>query len=95
VHAVPTGQRPFEFSKMFKNLFGTDKRAGSPKPDGKPAAASSKADAHQLLGLATDSLQRLRVMQPTDPEAFPLLNEASRCGKHDSSSAQIALHMAV
>jgi hypothetical protein len=68
---------------MFKNLFGTDKRAASPKPEaGKPA--SSKADAHQLLSMAQDSLQRLRVMQATDPEAFPLLNEASRYGEPSS-----------
>jgi hypothetical protein len=69
---------------MFKNLFGTDKRAGSPKPEaGK--LTSAKADAHQLLAMAQDSLQRLRVMQATDPEAFPLLNEASRYGECASS----------
>lgn len=67
---------------MFKNLFGGDKRASSPKPDGKQLSAQ-KLDAHQLLSLAQDSLQRLRVMQPTDPEAFPLLNEASRYGGLD------------
>lgn len=75
---------------MFNKLFGGgEKRAGSPRPDGsrQTAATSPKQDAHQLLSLATDQLQRLRVMQPTDPEAFPLLNEASRCG--ESSRQQV------
>jgi hypothetical protein len=71
---------------MFNKLFGADKRSGSPKPDGKPPA-SPKKDAHQLLSLAQDSLQRLRVMQSSDPEAFPLLNEASRCGEYLGSLA--------
>lgn len=74
---------------MFKNFFGGGGSAAD-SSKGPAAAASpnksrvdspSRHDAHTLLSLAQDALQRLRVMQPTDTEAFPLLNEASRYGR--------------
>lgn len=68
---------------MFKNLFGGDKTPSPKQPDGSRSQAlggQNRPDAHKLLEMAQDGLQRLRVMQPTDAEAFPLLNETSRYG---------------
>lgn len=65
---------------MFKDIL---KRNASPsKGSPKQAADKKQLDANQLLSLAQTSLSRLRIMQPSDPEAFPLVNEASRCGEN-------------
>jgi hypothetical protein len=61
---------------MFK-LFDKRKNAS----DKAINAIEKQLDADQLLSNATKLLSRLRAIQPSDPEAFPLLNEASRCGK--------------
>jgi hypothetical protein len=56
---------------MFSNIFGGGRRAASPK-------RQSKED---LLRAAEQTMRQLRAMQPSDPEAFPVLNECSRLGK--------------
>lgn len=64
---------------MLKDIF---KRNASPsKGSSRQAADKKQLDANQLLSLAQTSLSRLRIMQPSDPEAFPLVNETSRYGK--------------
>lgn len=63
---------------MLKDIF---KRHGSPnKGQHKQAVEKKQPDAHQLLVLAQSTLSKLRMMQPSDPEAFPLVNESSRYG---------------
>lgn len=71
---------------MFKNLFSSPgkERAASPKGGdaaSKGGSGQSKKSTKDLLAAAQSALQRLRVMQPSDTEAFPLLNEASRYGR--------------
>jgi hypothetical protein len=60
---------------MLKNIFEKKRKDASPTRKETPPLT---ADA--LLQKAQQSLTRLRMLQPSDPEAFPLVNEASRYG---------------
>jgi hypothetical protein len=60
---------------MLNNIFEKKRKDASPT---RKEAAPLTADA--LLQKAQVCLTRLRMLQPSDPEAFPLVNEASRYG---------------
>lgn len=80
---------------MLKTIFDKKRNASPVKKDGK---ADKPLDANQLLEKAQSNLQALRVMQPSDPEAFPLVNEPTRYGTAPASAAcclQVFDHMLV
>jgi hypothetical protein len=84
-------------SKMptFKEIFSIkDRTKGSPSrgspsrasptrgsPE-KPRSPERRMGPQELLSSSQSLLQRLRMMQPGDEEAFPMLNECTRLSKH-------------
>ena len=55
------------------NLFGKKKEPGGPSPDGAPGTPPRKG-----LAECEKCLLQLSVLQPSDPDSFPLLNECTR-----------------
>jgi hypothetical protein len=63
--------------QAFKNLFSKSKKGIGQDED----RAEKRPDANQLLVQTQAVLEKLRNIDARDPEAFPLLNECTRCGK--------------
>jgi hypothetical protein len=62
----------------FKELFQKKKQKGAAQ---EAAPRVEKApDTQQLLSHAQSVLQKLRAIDARNPEAFPLLNDCTRCG---------------
>lgn len=79
----------------FKEIFKREPR-GSPdrrSPD-KNRSPERKMDVQSLLALSQSLISRMRMLQPSDPEAFPVLNECTRSGtsttNHSSYSVAFA-----
>ena len=76
-HATP---REDKLRAGLKNLFSKSKKQVLQEPP--------RVDTQALLAQAQAVLEKLRNIDARNPEAFPLLNECTRCGRFRPGGAQ-------
>jgi hypothetical protein len=80
-------RKPGEKLQALKGLFQKKQKGAAQEAP----TADRPPDTQQLLAQAQSVLQKLRTIDARNPEAFPLLNECTRCGE-DRQRAVSLLH---
>jgi len=72
----------FDSIKDLLRKAGPGKRDPAASSGGSPAGERAAPSSEQQLVLCQDLLSRLRGVDPSSPDAFPMLNESTRLVQH-------------